>query len=92
VGLRNGEGPNAARCSFKASESCSPAGERFGSATSHALHQARDRLDESVTLLERALDLLDQMQWGVLALEDAGELVAELRRDVRALIGRRRRP
>ena len=91
MGLRNGEGPNAARCSFKASESCSPAGERFGSATSHALHQARDRLDESVTLLERALDLLELLEMRV-DLDDARQLVAELRRDVRALIGRRRRP
>ena len=52
---------------------------------------ARDRLDESVTLLERALDVLELFSWGV-ELDDARRLVAELRRDVRAMLGRRRRP
>ena len=86
---RNGEGADGPVKPFDSSESCSPAGERFGSATSHALHQARDRLDQSVDLLERALDLLELLEMQI-ELDDVRRQADELRRDVRRLIGRRR--
>ena len=43
---------------------------------------ARDRLSETLSLLERALDLLELLDAGVLDIDQARELVAELRRDV----------
>jgi hypothetical protein len=70
---------------LEASESFSPCGGGL-LATKNAV---REQLNESVELLERALDLLELLEMRV-DVGDARQLVAELRRDVRAL--RRRRP
>jgi hypothetical protein len=45
------------------------------------LNAARDRLDARVALLNRALDLGEQLSWDLLDLDDARSMVAELRRD-----------
>jgi hypothetical protein len=42
---------------------------------------ARRQLDETLELLDRALDLREQLQWQ-LDLDDMVEFVAQLRRDV----------
>jgi hypothetical protein len=42
----------------------------------------RGRLDRSTELLNRALDLHQQLAWGVLDLYDARDMVAQLKRDV----------
>jgi hypothetical protein len=43
---------------------------------------ARDRLDRGVLLLNRALDLREQLAWGVLDMDVARDMVAEFKRAV----------
>jgi hypothetical protein len=54
-----------------------------------ALCDARDRLDEGVELLNEALDLREQLEWGVLDLDHARGAVSQLGRAV--LVHRRSR-
>jgi hypothetical protein len=47
------------------------------------LDAAKATLDRHVSLLQRSLDLHEQLQWGLLDLDDAVAAVAELKRDCR---------
>jgi len=53
------------------------------------LNERRDWLDRATDLMERALDLREQLQWGVFDADDARAAVAEFKRDCR--VHRRRR-
>ena len=54
-----------------------------------AYHRARHRLDRELELLNRGLDLREQLTWGVFDQDTAARVVGDFKRSV--LILRRRR-